>query len=132
VVDLMRSRGLELTAVSITGGVEQSEGDASVHLPKRTLVGGLSVALQTGEVLIAKGLTHGEELRRELLDFQVRFGRAGHERYEARRSAVHDDLVIGLMLALWRGRRQEEQGKIMGVFEYLRAKERLGAPRTKG
>jgi len=132
VTDLMRSRGLELTAVTITGGTEQSEGEASVHLPKRQLVGGLSVALQTGKVLIARDLPHGTELKRELLDFQVKFGRAGLERYEARRSAVHDDLAIALMLALWRARRQEERGQIQGLFEYLRNRARLGAPSTKG
>ncbi len=125
VTDLMQSRGLELTAVNITGGMEESEGEASLHIPKRQLVGGLAVALQLGKIIIAQRMKDAEALRQELLDFQIRFGRAGHERYEARRAAVHDDLAIALMLAYWKAVRQEERGEIMGLYEYLRRKEQM-------
>jgi hypothetical protein len=83
------------------------------------------VALQTGKLRIANGMKHANDLRQELLDFQVRYGRAGHERYEARHSAVHDDLTVALMLALWSLRKHEEGGVIHGLYERLRLQEAL-------
>lgn len=120
VVDLMKSRGMVLTAVNITSGFETSEGERSLHIPKKQLVGNLSVMLQTKKLFISKGMKGAELLRQELLDFQIKYGNAGHERYEARRAAVHDDLVIGLALALWKAAKMEQGGVIQGLYTYLR------------
>jgi hypothetical protein len=127
VVDLMRSRGLQLAPVINTSGFESNLGESGIqHIPKREIVGTLSVLLQTGRLEIAKGIKDAETLRAELLNFQVRLGRSGgHEKYEARRSAVHDDLTIALGLACWKAVAMEEQQQIMGVYTYLRERERM-------
>ena len=59
VVEMLRGAGLgcEITAVTITGGErEQSRGGLSVSVPKRDLIAGVQVALDNGELRIARRL----------------------------------------------------------------------------
>ena len=44
----------------------------SYRVPKRDLVGGLQVLLQSGRLKIASSLEHAETLRAELLNFRVK------------------------------------------------------------
>jgi hypothetical protein len=107
VVDMLRgSAGLTFDAVTITGGDTQSKaGYGNYRVPKRDLVGGLQVLLQSGRLKIASSLEHAETLRAELLNFRVKINLAtGHDSYEAWREGDHDDLVLAAALAVWAAR----------------------------
>ena len=107
VVDMLRgSAGLTFDAVTITGGDTQSKaGYGNYRVPKRDLVGGLQVLLQSGRLKIASSLEHAGTLRAELLNFRVKINLAsGHDSYEAWREGDHDDLVLAAALAVWSAR----------------------------
>jgi len=94
VVDMLRAAGLkcEITAVTITGGDRETrQGSLNVGVPKRDLISGLQLALEKGELRIARKMKEVGALMRELMEVR----------------GEHDDLVIALALACWRARRRE-------------------------
>jgi len=103
VVDMLRESGLTFDAVTITGGdTESHQGGYAWRVPKRDLIGGLQVLLQSGRLKIASSLEHAETLRSELLNFRVKINiSTGHDTYEAWREGDHDDLVLAAALAAW-------------------------------
>jgi hypothetical protein len=108
VVDLLRSSGLTFDAVTITGGDTQSRDPTSdlYRVPKRDLIGGMQVLLQSGRLKIARTLAHAGTLRAELLNFRVKINVAtAHDSYEAWREGDHDDLVLATALACWEATR---------------------------
>jgi hypothetical protein len=111
VVDLLRAArmGCDVTAVTITGGARESgsaEGpQAEVRVPKRDLIAGLQLLLESGELRIAARLRHAGTLVKELLDVRVKGDLRGRLRIGADGSGEHDDLVIALALAVWRAKR---------------------------
>lgn len=109
VVDMLRRAGLTFDAVTITGGdTETRSGWHDWRVPKRDLVGGLQVLLQSGRLKIARSLEHAETLKAELLNFRVKINVAtAHDSYEAWREGDHDDLVLAAALAAWRAGRKE-------------------------
>jgi phage FluMu gp28-like protein len=109
VVDMLRRSGLTFDAVTITGGdTESQSGWDSYRVPKRDLVGGLQVLLQSGQLKIARSLEHAETLRAELLNFRVKINVAtAHDSYEAWREGDHDDLVLAAALAAWKAQKGE-------------------------
>lgn len=109
VVDMLRRAGLAFDAVTITGGdTETRSGWYDWRVPKRDLVGGLQVLLQSGRLKIARSLEHAETLKAELLNFRVKINVAtAHDSYEAWREGDHDDLVLAAALAAWRAGRKE-------------------------
>ncbi|HEX4134515.1 MAG TPA: hypothetical protein VHY84_07905 [Bryobacteraceae bacterium] len=101
VVDMLRAAGLgcEITAVTITGGERESRRG----VPKRDLMAVVQLALERGELRIARRMKNAGALVRELLDMRMTAtGGMGAEGY-----GEHDDLVIALALACWRARRRE-------------------------
>jgi hypothetical protein len=106
VVDLFRQapHDYSLRAVHITGGSAVSHDGGITYVPKRDLVGAVAVALQKRALKVDPGLKHADTLRDELLNFKVTFTASGHDSYGAGadwRSGNHDDLVLGLAIALW-------------------------------
>ncbi len=103
VIDLLRKGGLTPIAVTISGGVQEVDGgNFSWSVPKRNLVSALQIALQSGQLKIARGLAESETLVRELMAFKVRISAAGHDSYSNDwREAPHDDLVLSAALACW-------------------------------
>ena len=94
--------------MTIHGGDTQSEDPASgsYRVPKRDLVGGLQVLLQSGRLKIARYLEHAETLKSELLNFRVKINIAtAHDSYQAWREGDHDDLVLATALACWEATR---------------------------
>jgi hypothetical protein len=90
---LLRAAGLkrEITAVTITGGDrETGRGSLNVKVPKRDLISGLQLALEKGELRIARRMKEVGSLVRELMEVR----------------GEHDDLVIALTLACWRAKRK--------------------------
>jgi hypothetical protein len=104
VIDLLRAArlGCELIAVTITGGEKATRANGGWHVPKRDLVVGLEVMLETGSLKIAAGLREGEAFIKELTEMRVKVSAGGREQYGAGREGTHDDLVLATALACWR------------------------------
>jgi len=111
VVDMLRGAGLgcEITAVTISAGErERKSGGLSVSVPKRDLIAGVQVALDNGDLRIARSLKELGPLVRELVDMRMTSGAGtGKVRIGADGYGEHDDLVIALALACWRAKRRE-------------------------
>ena len=110
VVDALRRAGLgcEITAVTITGGQQQSRGGAICSVPKQDLIAGVQMAMEKGELRVARRLGEAGALVKEMLNVRITAGLAmGKVRMGADGYGEHDDLVIALALACWRARRRE-------------------------
>jgi hypothetical protein len=108
VVDLMQAAGLgcEVTAVTITSGERESWHAPVWSVPKRKLIAGVQVALERGQLRIARRMREVGALMRELVDVRMTTGRgAGRVRIGADGYGEHDDLVIALALACWRAKK---------------------------
>jgi len=120
VVDLFWEHGLTPWAITITGGnnatcaateaikkkgmfVTPSVRDQLTwSVPKRDLVGVLSVSFQNHVLKISSKLPDAKTLTDELLNFKVKINaKTAHDSYEAWREGQHDDLVLSVALALW-------------------------------
>ncbi len=121
VVDALRRAGLgcEITAVTITGGERQSRGGAVCSVPKQDLIAGVQMAMEKGELRVARRLEEAGALIKELLNVRITAGLAmGKVRIGADGSGEHDDLLIALALACWRARRRENGfggGRLPGI-----------------
>jgi len=109
VIDMLRGAelGCELMAVTITGGERASRAsrsDGGWKVPKRDLVVGLEVMLETGSLRIAAGLREGETFIKELTGMRVKVSAGRREQFGAWREGTHDDLVLAAALACGRGR----------------------------
>jgi phage FluMu gp28-like protein len=95
VVDMLRGAGLgcEITAVTISGGErERKSSGLSVSVPKRDLIAGVQVALENGDLRIARSLKELGPLVRELVDVRVTSGAgAGKVRIGADGCGEHDE-----------------------------------------
>jgi len=103
VLDLLRAARLAcpLIPVTITGGDTPSASGGSYRVPKRDLILGLQIALDSGDLAIASELPETAALLDELAHFRVHISASGHDSYSAP-SGAHDDLIIAASLALWR------------------------------
>src|SRR6185295_18926469 len=90
---------------STTGGA-----DGSTHVPKKELVSTLQVMLQGRRLRIAQGLAEALTLEQELLNFKVKITAAMNETFATWRESQHDDLVLAVALAAWRGEREPGPG----------------------
>jgi hypothetical protein len=107
VVDLLRLQQLPCLSwpAVITGGHAESYADGFYRVPKRELLVGLQVMLQSDELRIAADVPEGPALVRELSAMRMEISESGREGW---RSGAHDDLVFAVALACWaakRGRR---------------------------
>ena len=111
VVEMLRAEGpaCDISSVTITGGEKESGGagygGGHYNVPKRDLIASVQLALERGELRIAKGLRERESLVEELVDVRKTARESGRDRVGAERAGEHDDLVIALALACWKGRR---------------------------
>ncbi len=107
VVEMMKRAFGGVTAVVITGGSSARIGEGRWLTPRKDLIGELAVMLEQRVLKVAAGLGELGQLERELLG--MRMGRGGRE---------HDDAVMAVALACWRGRRRGmigEQGRSLGL-----------------
>jgi hypothetical protein len=102
VIEMLKDRGLEYRAVTITSGNVQSRSAGIYHVPKRELVSRAVAPFEGKRLKIARGMRLIPELVKELETFKVKVNiRTAHDSYEAWRETDHDDLVLALALACW-------------------------------
>jgi phage FluMu gp28-like protein len=104
VVDLLRAARLpvDLIPISIHGGDRVTRDPAGWRVPKRDLVGVVSVLLESDRLKIAARLPHARTLVDELRNFRVTINAAtAHDSYSAWREKDHDDLVLAAALACY-------------------------------
>jgi hypothetical protein len=119
VVDVLRAANLavRLLALTITSGHAVTGGtDGSSHVPKKELVGTLQVLLQSRRLQVAPALPEARTLEQELVNFRVKITAALHETFGAGREGQHDDLVLAVALAAWRGEREPTGGGLPYVL----------------
>lgn len=112
VVDMLQAArlGCDFCAVKITAGEQEvlsrsGYGVEHWNVPKRDLMAGVQVLLERGELRIAKGMRETGSLVRELMDVKGRQRENGRVRVGAEGCGEHDDLVIAVALAVWKGRK---------------------------
>jgi len=111
VVEMLRAEGpgCDISSVTITGGEKESGGPAygggHYNVPKRDLIASVQLALEKGELRISGLLREASALVEELVDVRKTARESGRDRVGAERAGEHDDLVIALALACWKGRR---------------------------
>jgi hypothetical protein len=103
VVDMLREAGLNVAAVTITGGNEATRSGSDYHVPKRELVSSLQILLQSGRLKFAENMPEVQTIVTELLNFKVKITTSAHDTYEAWREGIHDDLVLAAAMAVWFG-----------------------------
>jgi hypothetical protein len=101
VVDSFAQAGVNHTGVVITGGHNVTRSGSLYSVPKRHLVSTLQVLLQGKRIDFAPNPTR-ETLIKEMLDFKVTITEAANDTYGGR-AGTHDDLVLAVALAAWRG-----------------------------
>jgi hypothetical protein len=121
VVDLLEEAKIpSIYPVTITGGDEAHQDGRSFRVPKRELVSGLQVLLQTERLKIAQDIPHAETFVAELRNFRVRISESGHDSYEAWREGSHDDLVLSVAIACWLGERVSVPRNLGGTPSWMR------------
>ena len=104
VVDGMEDAGMKPVAVTITGGREVHQvGARDFTVPKRLLASTLDIAFHQDRLQITKDAQHSEVLRGELATFSSKVSVGGTETFEHWRESQHDDLVLAVAMAVWRG-----------------------------
>lgn len=106
VFDMFRDAKLKPIGISISAGQEahQDPDDRMTWtVPKVALVSCAKVLLQSERLKFAKGLPNVEDLIEEMLSFEMKFTAAQNITMEAWRTGTHDDLLLGLCVALWFG-----------------------------
>jgi hypothetical protein len=130
VFDLFIYSGISPVGVLITAGTAEAHDGIICSVPKLVLVSRLQALLHEGRLKILKDLPEAETLVRELQDFRVEYTAAGHLTFNAR-SGKHDDLVLALAIAAWRG--HGGGTNYQGLLEFYRqqvAREMTGSAET--
>lgn len=89
--------------VTITAGGETVWGERSLQVPRKELVGVIQVLLQRHRLQLPRSLPDTELLVQELVNFKAKVTLARDATIESWREGPHDDLVLALGLAAWRG-----------------------------
>jgi len=106
VLDMLRQRGFgecRVIPVVFTGGERESFSIDRWHMPKRDLVEGLAVLLESSGLQIEPRLAFSDDLRRELQNVKWGISPSGKDTFAGEQE--HDDLVIAVGLGVWWGRR---------------------------
>ncbi len=106
VVDLFKREKMHsrLVPIVITGGDSVTRDGTTFRVPKRNLVSGVSVALQTGKLKFSEALPLTKTLTAELQNFRAKISDSGRDSYGAAndwRVGNNDDLVLSLAMALF-------------------------------
>jgi hypothetical protein len=112
VVDMLKRErpGCTLMPVNITSGTAESRSCGYYGVPKRDLVTGMQVLLQSGGLQIASGIPHGATLATEMAEMRAKVTAAGNTQFGVWREGAHDDLVLAVALACWSARKMHPRG----------------------
>lgn len=105
IVDLVRDElddDVHLTAVSITGGEKCPNNPlqrAEITMGKVWMVSRLQALLQSRRIRMPR-TADAQGLATELLDFEIKVSRDGHDEMGAFKTGTHDDLVTALGLSV--------------------------------
>ena len=118
VLDHLRAAGLQPIGILIHGGDVVTRAPWVFRVPKRDLVGIVSVRLQNRSLRFTNAGPYAAILQRELLNFRVKIDPVtSHDSYAAWREGEHDDLVLATAIALWWGDRQPlDAGAKFGII----------------
>jgi hypothetical protein len=101
--DLFIVQGIDPISVTITSGVAEPAPENNIYsVPKLVLISGVQALLHDGRLQIQSELQDAPVLKSELQDFKAEVTNSGYWKFGAR-SGAHDDLVLALALAVWRG-----------------------------
>lgn len=103
VMDMLRAARLRPVCVVITAGYEVTSEGFYLHVPKTDLIAAVQVLLQSQRLKIAPSLPEAATLIHELEGYQQRITAAAHVQYGQWREGEHDDVLLALALACWRG-----------------------------
>ncbi len=115
--------GISPFGVMITAGTAETRDGMVSGVPKLTLISRVQALLHQGRLKILRSLPQAETLAGELRDFRVEYTTSGNLTFNAR-SGKHDDLVLGLAIAIWRA---HGGGCRAGAFGNITAGWRLAA-----
>lgn len=105
--------GARVIAISIHGGETTKGAGDFFSVPKKDLVGSVSVPLQTGRLKIAPDLPYVDVLKTELGNFRSKINPAtAHESFSAWREAEHDDMVLSAAVGLWWAERPRKVARV--------------------
>jgi hypothetical protein len=96
VVDLLRERGLEPIAVTLTSGRHVRRSGSNITIPRATFLQPLVAAVETGRLRVAP-CPHAAALVDELAALRQQ----GADAIQGRGAGHHADLCSALALALW-------------------------------
>lgn len=125
--DIIRSAGLDVIGIVITGGTVITRAHEEIHVPKRELVGRMEVVVENRRLAIpsAEQLPHADTLVAELDNFQAKTNKlTGNDSYGAGedwREHNHDDLVLAVAMAVWHGEDRNDAGNYSELDDYERA-----------
>lgn len=113
VVDMIRKAALprvKLVPITITAGNEVNYNEGYWHVPKKELVGVMSLLLQDRRFQVVPSLRESKTLMRELGTFKVKVkAGTGNETFESWRERDHDDLVFAVALPCWFAERSQRK-----------------------
>ncbi len=106
VLDLFRAAdlGVSIVPISIHGGQKVVHEGGFYRVPKKDLIGVLTVLFQNHRIRIATATPHTNALVKELATFKRSFTKLGHEQFGADapwREGVFDDLILATSIAAW-------------------------------
>ncbi len=103
VVDGLREMDLKPIAIGITGGTQTTGSGDDLNVPKLLLASTVDACLAEDRLAITDQADASDALKAELAGFHAKVRPTGSVALEAWREGVHDDLVLALALAVWRG-----------------------------
>lgn len=99
VADLVEEAGVYIIKIVTTGGYQVGDlEDGGYSVPKRELISKMDAAINSGRLSVWSELKEAQQMRKQLIEFNVKLSKTGHEQFEAR-SGRHDDLVSALYFA---------------------------------
>jgi hypothetical protein len=97
--------------VVITGGTHAAHQERGYwSVTKRDLASALMVLVHNNRLKVRRGLPEAQALVKEMRTFRVKVNPVtGHESFASASNKYHDDLVIAVALAAWRGERPRRE-----------------------
>jgi hypothetical protein len=123
-----KQQGLRPRAVAVYGGKQTFSGNNGLtYLPRRDLMSGMQLSLQTGMLAIAKGLDFFGEFVREAENYGLKPVSPSQE-FDAWRLGQYDDLLFAVAIACWLASQQAQSLYVMDPWSDDPPRRVLGPP----